>query len=150
MNENVQIKKQVDESLYGSWHGPGFYKLIDITHEEASKKPLPLRHTIWEITEHVAYWMNIVQKVIEGEPHPHQDESNDWPKTGVTAEEWHQTRQRLEKAQSELGEAIQNFKGDFTENIPNEDFSYNFMLEGICKHNVYHAGQLIILRETNP
>lgn len=144
------MQKRLNESLENNWHGHGLYNLLDIPHTEASNRPIPHRHTIWEITEHITYWMKTAAEILEGQPHPNPGELNDWPKTGTTEKEWNNTKTNLHTSHKMLKEAINRNHKKLDLKIPDQEFTYQYMLEGINKHNIYHTGQIILLRTTGP
>ena len=52
-----------------SWHGTNLRgSLRGVTHVQASWRPSPDRHNIWELTLHTAYWKYIVRRRLLGEP----------------------------------------------------------------------------------
>ncbi|MCW4051165.1 MAG: DinB family protein [Candidatus Bathyarchaeota archaeon] len=146
-----QLIRRLEESLEDGYHGPSMYKLIQgLPIDEASARPLSKRHSIWEIVNHTAFWMTICEKVLEGMEHPAPGELDDWPKRGSTKQEWEESVSQLGKAADALKKSIKDYDGDFTEITPPSDFSYEWMLNGVCNHNLYHTGQVILLRASNP
>ncbi len=50
-----------------TWHGPNLKQSIKgITAKQAAWRPRPGRHNIWEVTLHAAYWKYAVRRRIEG------------------------------------------------------------------------------------
>src|SRR5499433_735139 len=50
-----------------TWHGPNLRQsLKGVSAKEASWRPAPGRHNIWELTLHAAYWKYAVRRRIEG------------------------------------------------------------------------------------
>jgi hypothetical protein len=75
--------------MNSSWHGPSLLKLTkDLDYEEAISRPIPHRHNIWEIIEHVSFWLDMVGQVMEGRRHPEIGELDDWPIPGSTPEDY--------------------------------------------------------------
>ena len=146
-----QLVNRLDESLSSGWHGPSLYKLVeDLSFEEASARPLSHRHTIWEILNHIVFWMDMVSQVLNEREHPKIGELDDWPKMGSTEEEWLRVGGDLKVSHENLKETILRFEKSLSDNILPDDFTYEWMLQGLCNHNLYHTGQVILLRTTNP
>ena len=50
-----------------AWHGPNLRNSIrGVTAAEASWRPRPGRHNIWELTLHAAYWKYVVRRKLTG------------------------------------------------------------------------------------
>lgn len=151
MTVKEQLVNRLDESLSSGWHGPSLYKLVeDLSFEEASAKPLSHRHTIWEILNHIDFWMDMVSQVLKGREHPKIGELDDWPKMGSTEEEWLRVGGDFQASHENLKENILRFEKSLSDKIFPDDFTYEWMLQGLCNHNLYHTGQVILLRTTNP
>lgn len=151
MTTKEEIISRFEASLRDGWHGPSIFKLVEaLSLDEAIDRPLPHRHTIWEILNHVVFWIDMAKQVLRGRAHPKIGELDDWPSMGVSAEEWRSSVRALTDSKRELVEAIRNFNKGFDEKIVPDDFTYGWMLEGLCNHNLYHTGQIIILRASNP
>jgi hypothetical protein len=49
-----------------SWHGPSLMKTLEgVDFEQAKDKPLHGRHCIWEIVDHINFWMGEVSWAVE-------------------------------------------------------------------------------------
>ena len=54
----------------------------------------------------------------------------------------------LRRVTDELAAAIDSFPVVKVENIvPGREYSFAFLLHGIVQHNLYHAGQIAILKK---
>jgi len=65
-----------------AWHGPSFMDTLkDVDAEEAGMRPVERRHTIWEIANHCAYWMDAVAEALKGKEMPSIEPGSDedWP-----------------------------------------------------------------------
>ncbi|MFH1179098.1 MAG: DinB family protein [Candidatus Bathyarchaeota archaeon] len=150
MNEVKFLRDQIETTFKGdSWHGPNLVKtLAGIDYEQALMSPLGERHTIWELTDHIAFWMEKVWKSVRDHERLNPDKKSDWPKMGASAEEWTQSVNRLEAAVNmTLGELASWTNDDLEEMVPGEKFSFKQMLHGVVHHNLYHAGQINLLKQ---
>ena len=139
----------------GSWHGPSLMESLDgVDHAVAGSRPIRGRHSIWEIVVHCAYWMEEVARALLVGKMVSVEEVGDWPDTGVTPGEWERDLARLWAAHGELAGAIGALdEGDLERTLGSHfggnyfEFTYRKMLHGVSDHNVYHAGQISILKK---
>jgi uncharacterized damage-inducible protein DinB len=137
----------------GAWHGPSLMEsLKGVEVGQAAARPIEGRHAIWEIVNHCTYWMESVDKALHGEVMASIPETEDWVGMGETAEDWTRDLTRMDQVYEKLQATISGFDGDldamvgaqFGENF--FQFSNRKMLHGIADHNIYHAGQVSILK----
>jgi uncharacterized damage-inducible protein DinB len=150
MDEVRRIDDQLRRSFKGpAWHGPSIQELVkDVTPEKAAGRPLPHAHTIWEIVLHIGVWEDAVRRRLEGEkyePTPEQD----WPAVRDCSEAaWELALADLETTHAKLRGAVASLDAArLNEKVPGEAYSIYFMLHGVIQHNLYHAGQIAILRK---
>ncbi len=138
----------------GAWHGPSLMEsLKGVEVGQAAARPIEGRHAIWEIVNHCTYWMESVDKALHGEVMASIPETEDWVGMGETAEDWTRDLTRMDQVYEKLQATIAGFDGDldamvgaqFGENF--FQFSNRKMLHGIADHNIYHAGQVSILKK---
>jgi uncharacterized damage-inducible protein DinB len=149
LNEIEVIINQLKCTFDGdSWHDGSFLNLLeDISSEEASNRPLPIRHTVWEIVDHCTYWMNFAAKAIREGRALEVVKDDNWPEMGKAESEWHDAISRLRDANSELLHTLDDFKpSHLDEKLDGTSYTYRVMLHGVSDHNVYHMGQIAILR----
>ena len=67
MDEVKFLRDQIETTFKGdSWHGPNLLKtLAGIDNHQARARPLGERHTIWELTDHITFWMEDVWKSLK-------------------------------------------------------------------------------------
>lgn len=135
-----------------AWHGPSVLETLQgVTAEEAKAQPIAGAHSIWEIVLHISGWMKVAVPRMQGIK-TSQPEEGDWPALkNATVTGWNQTLEEMQKNYQELMAAISKLSDeDLTKpvfEIPN----YNYvLLHGIIQHNLYHAGQMAVLRKTIP
>lgn len=150
MTEAERIYDQLSRAYKGeAWHGPSLSELLsDITFEKASKKPLPNSHSIWEIVLHISAWKKEIKRRIEGE-FTSLPPAEDWPAAEeLTTASWAETLKTLELRQEKLLEAVSKLKDeDLEKNAAGQNYSIYFLLHGLVQHDLYHAGQIAILKK---
>ena len=133
----------------GAFHGPNFMdNLKEVDAEEARRRPIEERHTIWEIVNHCTFWIDAAVGALKGKKMPPMGE--DWPLMGETESEWTNAIENLRKAHEELVKSISNFdESRLEDKVRNDYFRYTYrkMLHGIADHNTYHSGQIAVFRK---
>ncbi len=151
MNQTEFIADQLQRAYSGeAWHGPSLQELLrDVTVEQALARPIVGAHSIWELTMHIGVWMSAARRRLAGDPAkltPQQD----WPLVdGGSTDAWRQTLAALEQEHNQLRAAVCSLPGSSLENqAPGKNHSVEFMLHGVIQHNLYHAGQIALLKKT--
>jgi len=129
-----------------TWHGPNLKQSIrGVSAKQAAWRPGPGRHNIWEFTVHAAYWKYVVRRRIEGGKRGSfvLKGSNFFtrPERGKLNEEaWRADKQLLESEHRALRTAMHRVLG-----TPRGEKLLRHLF-GIAFHDVYHAGQIRLLR----
>jgi uncharacterized damage-inducible protein DinB len=151
MSEVQRIEDQLRRAFEGNaWHGPAVRELLaDVTATKAAAKPLSNAHSIWEIVLHMATWEEVVRRRLQGETIGDLPPAQDWPPVQDTGEAaWHNAIERLERANRALREAtMRSNEAHLAEMVPGKDHSMYLMLHGIVQHDLYHAGQIAVLKK---
>ena len=129
-----------------TWHGPNLWQsLRGVTAKQAAFRPAPNRHNIWEETLHAAYWKYAVRRRLEGGKRGNfvLVGSNFFPRpeTGkLTEAAWKADKEILRSEHEALRKAITNaLRKPPTPKL-------GTMLWGVAFHDIYHAGQIRLLR----
>lgn len=138
----------------GAWHGPSLMESLNgVDVGQAAARPIEGRHTIWEIVNHCAYWMQSVDKALHGEVMVSIPTTGDWVGMGETAEDWKRDLERMDQVYRKLQATIADFDAGNLDGMISTQFGENFfqftnrkMLHGVADHNIYHAGQVSILK----
>lgn len=149
---NGTLTQQLEEAYRRpAWHGANLRgSLTRLTVEQLTWRPAKNRHNIWEIAVHCAYWKYIVRRRLTGEPHGSfplkgsnffvrsQDFSRpDWKKDLHLLDEMHELliRQVSLLSVNDLGRYPNNSR-----------FTNLQTITGAAMHDVYHAGQIRLLK----
>lgn len=150
MTEVEKISDQLRRSHQGvAWHGPSLSELLQgLTSAKAALKTDGL-HSIWELVLHVAAWELAGARILRGEDVRELPPEQDWPPVGEPSERrWLETIGKLDTAHRELAEEIRQCTPErLSEIVTGRKYSVYFLLHGIVQHNLYHAGQIAILRK---
>jgi uncharacterized damage-inducible protein DinB len=152
-SESIRIFLQmIDESYHQrAWHGTNLRGSVrGITFEEAAWRPAAGRHNIWEIVVHCAYWKYIVRRRILGEKKGSFSlKGSNWFKRPIAATEkaWHADVALLEETHRSLRGAIAGLTSSSLKKNPSGSKWTNLQtISGIASHDVYHAGQIQLLK----
>jgi hypothetical protein len=129
-----------------TWHGPNLRQAIrGVSAEQAAWRPAAGRHNIWEETLHAAYWKYVVRRRIEGGKRGAfaLKGSNFFkrPEKGRASEAaWRADKELLEREHEALRAAV----GSVLETPRGAKLLRH--IYGVAFHDVYHAGQIRLLR----
>ena len=153
MSEADILVDQIRSTYSGrAWHGTNIVdSLKEIDYVEASRRVIPERHTIWELVDHMAVWLEVPVKIFKEKKDYHNIPMGvNWKPMGNTQEDWMITVLRLEKAVEDIVSVISNLPLEvFDEKVLNLDFNYRTLFNGALHHNLYHLGQITILKKPN-
>ena len=134
-----------------AWHGPnlrGSIRGLDVHH--VSWRPASGRHNIWEITVHCAYWKYAVRRRILAEKRGSFPlKGSNWftRPEAVTLEAWRSDLALLEEMHRKLRVTIAGLTPRDLDRIPpGSTVSNAAIVSGIAAHDVYHAGQIQLLK----
>ncbi len=132
-----------------SWHGPNLRGAIrGVSAEQAAWRPEGDRHNIWELTLHAAYWKYIVRRRVLKEKRGSfvLAGSNFFERPAGPAAEaaWKKDIAILEAEHCSLRETVAKF--------PTKALTPAacHLIRGAAAHDLYHAGQIRLLRRLNP
>jgi uncharacterized damage-inducible protein DinB len=157
MTEITRIVDQLEREHEGDpWHGSPLQAILEgIDATRAAARPLHGAHSIWELVLHMISWKNETARRLAGAVACMPAEG-DWPDVGnPTEERWQQTLTRLEASHAGLVAAVKALP-DARLYEPTNDtrsgplgtgVSYYVLLHGIVQHDVYHAGQIALLKK---
>lgn len=150
MKETTRIEIQLKRALEGeAWHGPSLMELLaQVSAAGANARPIPNAHTIWEIVLHVTAWHRAVSRRLEGE-RVNLSPEEDWAAVTNTGEEaWKQALEALHKSYQHLHTRLLSLKDSQLDEAPRgSNHSIYVMLHGVIQHDLYHAGQIALLKK---
>jgi uncharacterized damage-inducible protein DinB len=119
--------------------------LEGVAGQQARERPIPGAHTIHELVLHLASWMRIARERLTATADRDATPEENWPAPGA----WNDALLTLEKEQRALHDAVLQFPDiRLDERAPaHEPQTFYVLLHGIVQHNLYHAGQIALLRK---
>ena len=144
MTETQRIADQMRRAFEGdAWHGPAVRQIREgIAPEQALARPLGGTHTICELVRHMAAWKTAVADWIDGSTRDVSDAEN-FPAQA----DWAMALEELERAQARILGAVSGLGDErLEERLSNRPCSVYVALHGLVQHDVYHAGQIQMLK----
>jgi uncharacterized damage-inducible protein DinB len=145
-----RLLTQLRATYYGpSWHGPTLRELLSDTAEQAAAAhPIANAHSIWEIVLHSAAWKRVVTERLTGQTMTLAGE-DDWPPvTDTSRRAWETALADLDAAHESLTSRVRLLdNADLSRKYPPDQGSFYSMIHGIMQHDIYHAGQVALLKK---
>ena len=141
MSENVQVPDLLESAFRGpAWHGPALLETLAGIDAELAGRRWANAHSIHELVLHVISWKGAIVRRLLGEPF----EPEDFP----APQDWTETLQNLDHAhRSLITTARQLDAARLRQFVPGRDHTVAFMLIGAALHDIYHAGQIGLLKK---
>jgi uncharacterized damage-inducible protein DinB len=150
-SEIARIQSQLQRAYAGeAWHGPDLRKLLDdVSAEKAAAKPIAAAHSIWVLVLHIIAWQRFVARRLKGEVVNDVPEAENFPTILDRSEAaWKNAKDELEESHQQLKSTIGTITDErLNEIVPGQRYNIYFMLHGVIQHNLYHAGQIAILKK---
>jgi len=150
VSEAEFIADQLDRAFYGSaWHGPALMELLkDVNAVRAAAKPLRNVHSIWELVLHIAAWDGAVQRRLGGEKLQLKAEEN-FPRVPTPTEAaWRKTVADAKRTHDRLVKTVATLSDQrLRDRVPGKRYNFHHMLHGLAQHELYHTGQIAVLKK---
>ena len=124
-----------------SWHGANLTGALRGVDASTAARRMSGRKSIWQQTLHAAYWKHRVVNKLAGKQKFARKGSN-WPRVPEqpTDEAWRQDLAFLAETHQRLRAAVAAF------DLTGIDDKTLRMFHGVAFHDIYHAGQIKLLR----
>jgi hypothetical protein len=138
-----------------SWHGTNLRGSIrGVTPKQAAWRPAPNRHNIWELVVHAAYWKYVAwRRLTNAKRGSFPLEGSNWmtrPQQ-VTSQAWQADVHLLAETHRTLHEAIAKLRpADLARKPRGSRVSNLALVTGIAAHDLYHAGQIQLIKRLMP
>ena len=152
MSESKRLAKEIEKALNGeAWHGPSWRENLDgVSHEAATRRPIPDGHTIAEVLLHGATWNDVVRRRIEGET-PEVTDTENWPLAAFADDAaWSTAVARFFDTGKALVATVDRFPDTkLEEKRPGVEGTWYELISGQLQHALYHAGQVGLLKKAS-
>src|SRR5262249_44996773 len=134
-----------------AWHGPNLRgSLRRVSADQATWRPPRGRHCIAELAIHCAYWKYAARRRLRG------DKRGSFPLKGsnwfavpdsIDEHTWKNHLKLLDLEHQRLHETVAGLSlTELAATSPGSRVSNLFLIEGIAAHDIYHAGQIQLLK----
>ena len=154
MTESARIAQQLENAFGGgAWHGPALLELlVGVDAKTAAAHPVPGAHSIWELVLHIAAWDDAVNRRIVLRKALQLKMHQNFPAvTDKSPAAWKQAIALTKRAHAGLLRTVRSLSDDrLRERVPGKRYDIAFMLQGVAQHELYHAGQIALLKKPHP
>ena len=149
-SEPRRLEEQLRRALEGeAWHGPSVLEsLAGVSAEQAAARPVRGAHTIWELVLHLGGTYGLVLRRLAGDGRQ-LTAAEDWPPCpAATHDNWRKSVQELTRLDHELRQAVGSFPEERLDQplVPESPYTAYTQFIGVTQHNLYHAGQIALLK----
>ncbi len=130
-----------------SWHGPNLRgSFRGVTAEQAAWRAGPDRHNIWELTLHAAYWKYVVRR----RPSGAKRGSFQFPGSNFFLRPGEETGETAWKADINILVTEHRKLRAVIAKLAAPTPAQAHLIRGVAAHDLYHAGQIRLLRRLCP
>lgn len=149
-SSSALLAEQLRRAFEGdAWHGPALLELLkDVNASIAAAKPLPDVHSIWELVLHIEVWDAAALRRLAGEKTQPTGTNNFPIPPKPTEGAWRKTIAQATRVHAKLVKTVASLpESRLLDRVPGKKYDFYFMLQGIAQHELYHAGQIAILKK---
>jgi hypothetical protein len=153
VDAEVRLLVAILDAAYSrkSWHGANLRGSIrGVTARQAAWRPSRNRHNISELVAHAAYWKYAVFRRLSGAARgsfPLRG-SNWFPREAGTEATWRRDVVLLDQMHRSLRAAVTRLSGRDLAYTPRGSKVSTFaIVSGVAAHDLYHAGQIQLLKQ---
>ncbi len=148
--ETGRLEDQLRRSFEGeAWHGPAVLEVLaGVSADQAAARPVAGGHCIWELVLHLAGTYRLVLRRLGGDA-AQLSAQDDWPSLPVTTpENWSDTVEMLRQLNLDVRGAVRAFAPDRLDDplVAEPPYTAYTQFIGITQHDLYHAGQMALLK----
>ena len=153
MNKEIQsLLSQLQNVNSGNpWFGRAVYKILDeVDEKKAAVKPNYSEHSLIELLYHMITWADFTLKRIE------KDKINDlaaaeeldWRTINPKVHSWKKGLAEFKAIHKKIINLLKSKDDSFLqEKVDYRKYDFQFLLNGLIQHNIYHLGQVAYLNK---
>lgn len=138
----IDILKHTFEK--GAWHGPAVKEALADVSAESMHNRIGNGNSIVELVAHMTTWRKFVAEKLNGNDSYDVTEEMNFP----VVNDWVTALAALDQSQADLIEALEKTPDEkLQEVVPGRKYKFFTMVHGIIHHDVYHTGQIMLLKK---
>jgi uncharacterized damage-inducible protein DinB len=150
-SELERLAAQLARAFAGpAWHGPSVLEAVaGLTAQDAHGHPISAAHSAWELVLHLAGTYHLVLRRLGGED-AQLAPAEDWPPVpSPTSEAWEEAIRSLTELNARVRTEVLRFDPARLDQplCACAPYTAHTQFIGITQHDLYHAGQIAILRK---
>jgi uncharacterized damage-inducible protein DinB len=153
MSESSRVADQLRRAFDGdAWHGDSVLEILKgVTAAQAAAHPIENAHSIWELVLHIAAWDGAVLRRMGGNAVILSDTENFPPVADPNDAAWRAALEQVRRGHMQLVSAVAAFPDSrLYSMVPGKEgahYTFYYMLHGLAQHELYHAGQIALLKK---
>jgi uncharacterized damage-inducible protein DinB len=150
ISEPARIADQLRRTFDGNaWHGPSLLELLeDMDAGMAAARPISNAHSIWELVLHIAAWDGAALVRLAGKKCQPTGDENFPPVADASDARWRGAVADVKRTHDKLVRTVAALpEARLRDRVPGKRYDFYHMLHGIAQHELYHAGQIAILKK---
>jgi uncharacterized damage-inducible protein DinB len=153
MTEEIKRIYQNISNIYDGkpWYGDHVCSYLSgVSAGMATRRPEKLNHSIAEIVCHMTAWRYFaIEKLKDNAAYEVWDTELNWKKiVSLTEEEWQGVGDNLLESQTQLLAQIEQMpESKLSAQVEGRTYNFRLLLQGIAQHDIYHAGQISMIRK---
>lgn len=147
--------REIIDQLNTVYEGePWFGNSISTYLQEIQPEMLSQRHgnghSIGQIIAHMIVWREFTISKLKGDPtHIEVGSTQDWERREFTAEDQNELYTKLKATQKMLNQLLSEKNDELLSmKVPGKTFNFETLLTGIVQHDIYHLGQIYLLKSS--
>ena len=146
-----EISRQLTEVYEGQpWFGNSLSTYLQEIEPEALSLNIGHGHSIGQIINHMIEWRKFVILKLQNQPTSLEvGTAQDWSDHKFTADDKTQLYTELKQTQKTLTHMLAVETNELLEQtVPDETYNFEYLLVGIIQHDIYHLGQIYLLKSS--
>ena len=153
MSEAARIADQLRRAFAGeAWHGDSVFEILaGVTAAQAAARPIKNAHSVWELVLHIAAWDGAVLRRMGGVAATLTDAENFPAVKDASDAAWREALAQVRRVHEDLVKTVAALPDSrLDEVVPGKEgahYTFYYMLHGVVQHELYHAGQIALLKK---
>ena len=127
-----------------AWHGLAVMEVLNSIDEQIVHKKFNSTHSIIELVAHMTAWRVFVTEELSGNINYKVSQEMNFP----VVKSWQEAVDGLVASQEKLLAQLEKFPAErLSDVVPNKLYKFFTMLHGIVHHDLYHLGQIVLIKK---